>query len=263
MIDFSLSGQKYLKPLMKYPGSKYESLPHILGRLPYMDVFVDVFGGSAAVLLGRRPHKLEVYNDRFSGVVDFYRCVRDHLEPLCERLELIMHSREEWERCKETWDQPDPNTVEGLVERAARWYYIVAYGFGGIDRGWARNLKANAVISGQIQRKLPMFRTIHERLKKVQIENQDWFQCMLDYDSESTVFYLDPPYLDQDNQHYKHVVDHKVMLEWIFKMKGFVALSGYPTPLYDTYPWDECVSWPRTNNLGFKEDVTEVLWIKE
>jgi DNA adenine methylase len=263
MLELEPNKQICLKPPMKYPGNKYDSLPHILGRLPYMDVFVDVFGGSASVLLGRKPHGLEVYNDRFSGVVDFYRCIRDHLIPLTERLELIIHSREEWEWCKEHWADPDPTTVEGRIERAARWYYMVSYSFGGIDRGWARTVKKGGAVSEVLRNKLPLFATLHARLRKVQIENQEWYDCMLDYDSDSTVFYLDPPYFEQDNAHYKHIVNHEAMLERIFKTKGFVALSGYPTPMYEKYNWTDRIEWKRQNKLQYREEITEVLWIKE
>jgi len=253
----------FLKPPMKYPGSKNASLPELLGHLPYMTSFVDVFGGSASVLLGRRPHGLEVYNDRFSGVVDFYRAVRDHLDLLVDRLEIITSSREEWERCKATWDQPNPETPEGLVERAARWYYTVQNGFGGIDRGWARSVNNRSRCAGIIASKLSMFRTIHERFRNVQIENLDWHLCMMDYDSDGTVFYLDPPYYQQENHHYKHIVDHKSLLDTIFKVKGFVALSGYPTPLYEEFPWTARYEWQRPNVLQYKGTRTEVLWVKE
>lgn len=263
MLDLSTQGARSLKPPMKYPGNKYDSLPNIVGRLPYMDVFVDVFGGSASVLLARKPHGLEVYNDRFSGVVDFYRCVRDHLDELVERLEVICHSREEWEWCKEHWAEPDPHTVKGRIERAARWYYLVSYSFGGVERGWARVVRNRARVAGVIGNKLKMFETIHQRLKTVQIENQDWFDAMMDYDSDGTVFYLDPPYFEQDNTHYKYIVDHKNMLERIFKTKGFVALSGYPTPLYDEYPWTDRIEWQRRSSMQTRKMITEVLWIKE
>lgn len=253
--------RKSMKPPMRYPGNKYSSLPEILGHLPYRDKFVDVFGGSAAVLLGRRPHGLEVYNDRFTGLVDFYRCIRNHCDLLCSRLEILLHSREDWEYCKAHWEEPDPNTTEGLVERAARWYYLVQMSYAGIDRCWMRSLgKRNEVIS-QYRKKIELFPTIHERFKNVQVENLDWFAVMLDYDSPRTVFYLDPPYMNQENTQYKHTVDHNHMLEMIFKMEGFVALSGYPTPEYEKYPWDARHEWQRTSGIKTGQS-TEVLWIK-
>jgi len=253
--------RKAMKPPMRYPGNKYSSLVHILDHLPYRSTFVDVFGGSGAVLLGRRPHGLEVYNDRFTGLVDFYRCIRDHCDALVERLELVLHSREEWEYCKEHWNEPDPSTTEGLVERAARWYYLVQTSYAGIDRCWMRSIKKRNEVAAQYRGKILLFPTIHERFKDVQVENLDWYAVMFDYDSPDTVFYLDPPYLDQDNNHYKHTVDHKHMLEIIFKMKGFVALSGYPTPLYENSPWDARYEWERPGGIKGGQ-ATEVLWIK-
>lgn len=267
MLDLNNS-RKFLKPPMRYPGNKYDSLLHIVGRLPYMKTFVDVFGGSASVLLARRPHGLEVYNDRFTGVVDFYRALRNHCDLLVERLTLMLHSREEWERCVRTWQEPNPETVEGLVERGARWYYSVQMAYAGIDRSWMRSIKEVNQTIRQYKKKIELFPTIHLRFQDVQIENLDWFVCMMDYDSPETVFYLDPPYLNQRSEHYKYIVNHEQMLERIFQTQGFVALSGYPTPLYEKYHWTDRIQWKRTNKLAngkdkSSDDVFEVLWIKE
>lgn len=252
----------YMKPPMRYPGNKYSSLAEIVPKLPNMSCFVDVFGGSGSVLLARKPSGLEVYNDRFSGLVDFYRCIRDHLDPLVARLNVILHSREEWERCKATWEEPDPKTVEGLVERAARWYYTVQMAYGGVDRAWARSLRSRNEFIAQYRSKIELFPTIHERFKNVQIENLDWYQAMIDYDSPLTTFYLDPPYMNTNDCGYKSKVDHNMLIDSIFKMKGFVAVSGYPNELYDKQNWTTKYTWERNNALG-EGKVTEVLWIKE
>ena len=36
---------------------------------------------------------------------------------------------------------------------------------------------------------------IHERIKKVQIEQSDWRQVIDRYDSSQTLHYMDPPYV--------------------------------------------------------------------
>lgn len=88
--------QEILRPPFSYPGSKSRSIDKILPHLPYTGVYIEPFGGSAAVLLARRPSKLEVFNDRYAGVVAFYRCIRDNnlMCQLCERLDLTIHARE-------------------------------------------------------------------------------------------------------------------------------------------------------------------------
>lgn len=260
---------------MKYPGSKYDVLAEILPRLPYRGAYIEIFGGSGVVLFNRKSSKLEVYNDRYGGVCAFYRAVRDSCKELCDRLELTCHSKEEWEWCTRTWndDQLDD------VERAARWYYSLQYSFLGQRRSFARITSPTSGVAGTLNRKLPGFWNIHQRLRNVQIENLDWEKCMDDYDHPDAVFYLDPPYLNADTSSYDLTMskaDHKRMLDKIMDMQGYVMLSGYPNDLYDGYDWTEVISFPRRDRAnsqavggnnrsgpGERRILTEVLWIKE
>ena len=273
--------QKVLRAPFGYPGGKSRSLGAILPKLPKRSCYVEPFGGSAAVLLARTPSRLEIFNDRYGGVVAFYRCIRDEqkMNKLCDRLHLAVHSREEFVWAKATWQN------EGLddVERAARWYYMVQSSFGSLGRNWGRGTKAGSAIAGKIRNKLKAFPAVHDRFRKVQVENQDWEACMRDYDSPETVFYLDPPYVDVNRGTYKHEMtrsQHRHMLEVIFTMKGFVALSGYDNTLYDSANWDEKFNWKAYQSIkslayadgNYKEHlegletrdrVMEGLWIKE
>ena len=261
-----------------YPGAKSRSLEQILPLIPYDKKYVEVFGGSGAVLLARKKSKFEVFNDRFAGVVCFYRCVRDHkkLKQLCDRLEVVLHAREEFIWCRDTWEDCDDE-----VERASRWFYMVQASFTSQGRNFGRSLNGNNTIARKIQNSLKEFHFVHERLKDVLIENQDWRDILKDFDGVDTVFYLDPPYLDTSSVVYKHTfsrADHVELLDRIFKTQGFIALSGYDNPLYNSYSWDKKYSWDvrvtvtanaftETNNqkegADRKNIATECLWIKE
>lgn len=263
-----------------YPGGKSRSVEKILEHLPYMDTYVEPFGGSAAVLLARHPSKLEVFNDRYGGVVAFYRCVRDpnKYQKMCEWLNNTVHAREDFVWCKETW-----KNCHDDVERAARWYYMMQYSFGGLGRNWGRSTGAKSNLAGKVRAKLPLFQKVHERFRRVQVENQDWSDALRDYDSPKTVFYLDPPYVDAYRGTYKHEMsldDHRRLLSNIFDLKGFVALSGYSNPLYDSGDWDDKHEWDafvsiksiayagnsskaHLKGLEKREHSKEVLWIKE
>lgn len=262
-----------------YPGGKSRSVYQILPKLPYRRCYVEPFGGSAAILLARQPSPLEVYNDRYAGVVAFYRCLRDakKLEQLIDWLEHTVHSREDFVWCKETW-----KNVRDDVERAGRWYYMSMYSFGSLGRNWGRTTSGRGSMAGKIRNKLKLFPTIHKRFRNVQVENQDFRAILRDYDSPETVFYLDPPYLDANRGTYKNEMsraDHQELMEIIFKLEGFVALSGYANPFYENHPWSETYSWDsyvsiqslggdgnQKDNLRHVEErgsAEEVLFIKE
>lgn len=60
-------------------GGKYSHLDFILPNLPDdAKHFCDVFGGSAAVLINRKPAEVETYNDLDSEVVDFFQVLKDN-----------------------------------------------------------------------------------------------------------------------------------------------------------------------------------------
>jgi DNA adenine methylase len=263
-----------------YPGGKSRSVNHILPHLPQRDVYIEPFGGSGAVLLARQPSKLEVLNDRYSGVTSFYRVIRDPrlLDQFCERVELAVHSREEFVWCKETW-----KNVDDHVERAARWFYMIQYSFSQLGRNFGRSTSAKSIVSGKMRNRIKEFPFIHQRLHRVQVENQDWYDCMIDYDSPGTVFYVDPPYVDASPGIYEHELtpeQHRALIDTIFRMKGFVAVSGYANPLYDSQPWDHRHTWKsfvsmqslahtEGNNKAHMAGIDkrghadEMLWIKE
>ena len=97
--------ETYIRAPFGYPGGKSRSVKKILPLLPYRKAYIEAFGGAASILLARDKSKLEVYNDRFGGVVAFYRCIRDKekMNKLIERLKIVPgHSREEFIWCKET-----------------------------------------------------------------------------------------------------------------------------------------------------------------
>jgi len=274
----SVSGSKDSKILRApfgYPGGKSRSVKEILPYLPYRERYIEPFGGSAAILLARQPSKLEVYNDRYGGVVAFYQCMRDPkmFIALCEWLGLTIHAREEFVKCKETWEN-----VNDPVERAARWYYMIQSSFGSIGRNWGRQTSRSSM-AGKIRNKLEFFPDIHARFKKVQVENQDWEDCIRDYDSHDAVIYCDPPYVDVNRGTYKNEMSigrHRDLIKMIFSLDACVAVSGYSNPLYEENKWDARYEWEafvsiqsivpsegnRKKTHDKREHAKEVLWVK-
>jgi DNA adenine methylase len=270
----SYSKDTILRPPIKYPGSKFGSLEHILPYLPYRKLYCEPFGGSAAVLIARKPSSIEVYNDRYGGLVTFFKCLRDREQELEDALNKFLYSREDFIWCKKTWE-----SCEDELDRAVRWYYMHQCSWGSMERNWGRSKVSNQARA--FFNNLPNLGNISKRIRNVQIENRDWHDCLRDYDGEDSVFYVDPPYIDTYDGTYKNELshsEHKKLLRVIFECEGFVALSGFDNPVYDDYPWDNKIVWTHYSGIeglvGNKEhigkvnegkgsQVQEVLWIKE
>lgn len=269
----------YLRAPFGYAGSKSRSVKNILPHLPYRNGYIEPFGGSGAILLARDSSPFEVFNDRHAGIVALYRCIHDKdlMNQLMTRLSMLTHSREEFLWCKETWTNPDD-----IVERAARWFYMVHCSFGSLCRNFGRAVKDKHQTISKMDNSVQTFHRLHQRIRNVLIENQDWRHILQDFDDSDHVFYLDPPYMGVSGGIYKYDMnseeEHREMLNRIFELKGFVALSGYENPLYNEFPWDEKHHWEvsitiksqaqtESNNLIGKIDKnrttnTEMLWIK-
>lgn len=278
--------QDYLKMPWGYPGNKFEELAKILPNIPYRERYGEPFGGSGVVLANRRPSKFEVFNDRYSGMTDLLRVVRDPqlLPKLLERLELTCHSREEFIWCKSSW-----KNCQDPIERAARFYYVLRFAVNSkpnstFGRSTLKGLSASSLL---LHKALPRFQAIHDRYKAVLIENLDWRRCLLDFDTPDMVWYLDPTYLGTSNnyEHELSVQDHKELVLRIQNLKGFVAVSSFDNietnAVYDKAGvWDHKYVWERTssalthafqetNNFANKETdserrkVRECLWVRE
>lgn len=258
---------------INYMGSKYDSLENILKLLPYRKTWIEVFGGSGVVTLNRKQSDLEVLNDKWGGLTALYTCIQDaeKLEELCDRIKLLPHSREFFNWCKDTEED-----TKDVVMRAVKAYYLIQISFAGRAKFFGRVTTGKANLYRKLEKGLPLFSQCHERLKKVQIEHLDWAQCIKDYDSKDTVFYLDPPYFSSNV--YRYQIDHKELCDRIFKTKGFVALSGFDNEIYSKYKWDHVYSWEvktdvatlatSEGSLTEFSDVErkarhECLWIKE
>lgn len=272
--------EDYVRAPFGYPGSKSKSLDKILPQLRYAGKYCEPFGGSGSVLLARNASPLEIFNDRYSGVTCFYRVIQDNkkMNAILDRCAFFLHSREEFIWCRNTW-----KNCEDEIERAARWWYTISVSFGSQGRNFGRCIKGKSQIGPKLKNNLKHFPEVSLRLRDVQIENQDWRMILKDYDSEDMVWYIDPPYYKSTKGMYECEMpdsDHEELLDRIFQLRGFVALSGYDNPMYDKYAWDNRHQWmihttalaqsfTDSNNLAGKEDTIkrgharETLYIKE
>ena len=228
--------EKLVKTPLNYMGCKTDTLDQILKHLPYRNKFVDVFGGSGAVTIARRPSKLDVFNDRHSGVSAFFTAIKTDYSTLYEHIQTMPHSREMFKWCQDNVEK----TIHDITLRGAMWYYIVQTSFAGRGAYWGRVTQAVSPVYRKIGSNLDLFFPLSERFSRVQVENMDWRQVLQDYDSEDTVFYLDPPYYNSNVYQYNMTKDeHREMCHKIKNLKGFVALSGFANDIYDSFTWDE------------------------
>lgn len=224
-------------------------LRKLLPLLPAHQTYVEPFCGSAAVFFGKSPSPVEVLNDLDSGIVGFYRVLRepDTFEAFKRRATLTPCSREEYRDCRDTWiSEPDP------VKRAWAWFVCARQSFSGhLDQGWSfavtRSSHGRSDSVSVWLSAIDGLMEVHERLKAAQIEHDDFRRVLETYDTPVTCFYLDPPYLpetriDGEYAHEMTTDEHGEMIERLLRLKGRVLLSGYRGSTYDPL---ETAGWER------------------
>ena len=111
---------------MKTPVSRVgnkSSILHILYAVfpPQYGRFVDVFGGSGSVLLGKpEVHPFEVYNDFDRNLVNLFRCMKDRTMATVREIGFCnLNSREDFNAIKKFFDTDGRFTDEYLAEELA------------------------------------------------------------------------------------------------------------------------------------------------
>ncbi len=224
-------------------GGKFNHLDWLLPLLPRSHHYCEPFAGSAAVLLNREPSPVETYNDMDGEVANFFRVLRDKSEDLIRSIALTPFSREEF------YIAINGDGSEILdIERARRFYVRARQARSGLAQTatlgrWA-NCKntSRSGMSGVVSRWLGGVHAlpgIAERLLRVQIENRPAIDAIKLYDSPSTLFYCDPPYLHEtrgDSKAYGFEMDRESHIGLSIVLKscvGKIAISGYRCDLMD------------------------------
>jgi DNA adenine methylase len=252
-------------------GGKYSHLDWLLPLLPDVVHYCEPFGGSAAVLLNRKPASVETYNDIDGEVVNFFRVLRDQQEALIQSIGLTPFSREEFRRAISL----EENLSD--LERARRFFIRARQVRTGLaqtasEGRWAHcKLTSRAGMAGAVSRWLGSVEGLSEivqRLLRVQIENDRAINVIKRYDSRDTLFYCDPPYPHDsrgDSNAYAFEMtdeEHRSLANILRNVEGKVALSGYDCSLMQELYGDwQCIKAPEKMCHSIKTTRQEVLWV--
>jgi DNA adenine methylase len=277
---------KIASPL-KWHGGKHYLASRIVALMPPHLHYVEPFAGGLAVLLARDPADKrlwqadtssergvsEVVNDLDGSLTNFWRVLRhDELFVRFRRqVEAIPLSRPEWEQAHEqVQDGLDP------VAAAVAFFVDCRQSRSGLRTGFTpltrnrtrRGMNGNASEWLSAVEGLP---AVHERLRRVVVENKPAVELIREQDGPGTLFYCDPPYLAATRTARKAYglfemteAEHRELLEVLRSCRGKVMLSGYPSALYDT----ALACWKRhtfdlpnhASGAKTKDRETEVLW---
>lgn len=237
---FSLSDVK--RPPLRYHGGKFRMAPWIIPRIPPHRIYIEVFGGAAGVLIRKTRSQIEVYNDLDTQVVNFFRVLRnsEQLDRLLRLVDLTPFSRQEFKGSYLGSEDP----VEAARQFVVRCF--LGHGTCSMDPTDSNGFRSCDIRAGKSYARewagVPAAIAVAaNRLSGVTIENLDWRKLIPKFDGPDTFFYVDPPYLAETRsaggKGYVHEMTTEChrQLAWMLKqVKGKVAISGYPSSLYES-----------------------------
>jgi len=222
-----------------------------------IDTLVEVFGGSAAVMLNAGFQK-RVYNDADNSIVNVFRVIADSQKcaALARHLTTMPPSRTIFDAC----DYP-PKGEE--IERAAKTLYRQVFCFGGKGRsgGFSVSISNRPEI-----KEISRYRGVIARLDRftdffhsTMIECLDYQECVRIYGRKTNaVLFCDPPYVGTENYYRAGSFadwDHWNLAQMLNNVPAHVVLTYYDDPkLRELYPESKW-KWERvivTKNCRFR-----------
>lgn len=276
---------------VSYYGGKGNLARRIVPLLPDATCYVEPYCGAASVFWHLpRPYPIETLNDLSGDIVNLFQVLQDRtlFDEFQHRIVWTPYALDEFRRAL-AYDGDDP------VMRAWAFYVRQNQGFGGTattEGNWGRSLTTShrkmAATANKWRGRMTLLETWHDRLTRVQIDHRDALDVIRYWDAETTLFYIDPPYMhetrtkgnlnkyavEQDDVH------HTALIETLLSLKGQAVLSGYDAPLYrqlDDAGWRrveiQTASYAagKTRGSGLcghgaalaKVARTEVIWLKK
>lgn len=273
---------------MKTPVSRVGNKTSILNILYAVfpleyERFVDVFGGSGSVLLGKpKIDNFEVYNDFDRNLVNLFHCMKERTMATIRELGFCnLNSREDFnatrsffnynksftddylkEELKLTESLFPPLEAQELqevrtkittdydVRRAAMFLKLLRYSY-------SSGCKSFASQPFDIRRLFELIMQLESRMANVVVENQDFETLIKHYDRTDTFFYLDPPYFSTESMYAVgfNWDDHVRLKDTLSKIKGKFLLSYNDcSEIRDLYQGFNMFDFSRTHSMAQRYD---------
>jgi len=230
------SGAPAVKLLNMAGGDYYIAdllMPRLERLCPHKCTLVEVFGGSGYVsqVADRSKFPNIIYNDINDMLTTFYRHVKERPEQLATILLLLPYGRSCY---RIVMDLLKTCRDFGSLVAAALIFYAYNASFAGkIGKGFAYSIIPTKNRAREFKSKALAILKYAETWKDIVIENLDFRDVIRKYDSEQTVFYLDPPYVDRAEDYYGTpftVGDLREMASMLTQIRGrFLLKLDYET----------------------------------
>jgi len=215
--------------LVRYPGGDYfvfGSLNRIFMYAPNARVFVEVFGGSCwcSLSVSRSKFKIVVCNDIDRDLINLYRMIKSNPEELIRRLSVLPYSREMLEIAREVLSSKSADAVT----KAAMMFYLLRATFNAKVESTSLSVSKEYNHAIKYSKAIASLVDYAKRFRDVILEAKDYREVIRMYDSDHTLFYLDPPYVGEGRNYYRFPFTEsslKTMATVLKDVKGYWVLK--------------------------------------
>ncbi|MBN7566661.1 DNA adenine methylase [Mycobacteroides abscessus subsp. massiliense] len=256
------------KSPVPYFGGKSWLAPRLAGVLPPHKHYVEVCGGSLAVLLAKKRSRQETVNDLDNHLMTFWRVLRDRPDDLERVCSLTPHSRAERALAQEI------SSELGELEIARRVFVALTQGrSGSLTRtGWRHDLRpVSTPMPVVLQRYAGRIGAAAKRIRGVSLECRPAVELVEAYGGvRENLLYVDPPYIvdkgirrgGEYRVEMRSEAAHRELASACLAADAGVVVSGYSSELWDGmldgwYRWEIPMLTSQGSGDGRR---TEVLW---
>jgi len=205
--------------------------------IPENKTYIEVFGGAFWVYInGNIDSENIIYNDKNRLMANLFECFRnpDQFHKCLEMVE--SQNKELFAIFQEELNLMAKHNIPfdlGDNELGKKYAYCATQVFSGSKILESKFIDLKGKYGSKydtLKRKLQKDSIIEKLERITDVENLDYTDLILKYDSEDAFFYVDPPYWKTENYYSNHdfdVEDHKKLIDILKNTKGKWALSYY------------------------------------
>jgi DNA adenine methylase len=217
-------------------GGKFRIAKWIISMMPKHQCYVEPFFGAGHVFFNKPKAEVEVINDFDDRVYALFKVMSDKnlFKEFVEKVWFLGSHSKIYDEMQAVLNDKNAS----LVDKAVAFFYVNKHSLAG-NLGNTFVSSPGSNMGGRFtSTKFGLLR-IHERLSNAQVFCGDWKDVVLRHDSENTLVFLDPPYVEETRESSMGVYtnelsndDHNVLVDTCLSLKSKVMLSGYANSIY-------------------------------